>query len=394
MDVGADNFRFTLEDKNGLKKPCRTYRKAKTTNLHINSLDRYLPREIQTLVSTGPGVLGFLNFPSQTVAQTAGPIMMDSQQNSALNCLLQRGGNLSSGYYSRVALTDMTINLQLFNILGSYNNSFFIEVYQAPTPAPPANTNGTVYLISIPSGCYNYERMANALDVALTAIGVGDWTVLPPLFSGTNQTGFLIVGPAPQGGNNTYFRLVAVPTFGTYGDEVTPQLLQANSRFLRFMGFNNPTSFGYADPTVTTTPTTNGAYGTGIAGAIPNFCYTNYIDVYSVYLTNYKDAKDTNTSLQANTGNIARIYMTEAPLVGTNFNYVNGQQSQVPPDRTIVGIAPTIITKKWQNPNWCQWSPNQTINQVDITLRAQDGNILNWSALKQTEWSGTITLTE
>jgi hypothetical protein len=160
------------------------------------------------------------------------------------------------------------------------------------------------------------------------------------------------------------------------------------------MGFNNSVSFGYG-PNITTQPTTNGAWQTTVTGGIPNFCYTDYIDVYSQNLTNYKDSKDTNTALQSNNANVARIYMTEAPLVGEGFSFnSNTAQTKIPPDRSIVGIGSTFITKKWRYPNWSKWSPNATIDALDITLRSQDGNILNWSAEKQTEWSATITLTE
>ena len=396
MNVGADNFRFTLENQNGRKRPCRTYRKAKTTNLHINSLDRYLPRQLQTLVSTGPGVLGFLNYPnSQIVAQTAGPIMLSGSQNSVQNCRIQTSRPLTNGYYSRAAITDMTLNLQHYNILGSYNNSFFIEVYSLnPGPPPPANVNGTAYLVTIPAGCYNYAAMANAILLALNNLGIGAWAVLPPLFYGTDQTGFVINAPAPVAGIPTYFRLISQPSPGTYGGVVDTALLQANGRFLRFLGFNNSVSFGYG-ANVTTQPTTNGGYNSTVIGGIPNFCYTDYIDVYSQNLTNYKDAKDTNTALSSLNANVARIYMTEAPMVGNGFSVSpNTGVTPIPPDRSIVGFAPTIITKKWRYPNWSKWSPNATLDALDITLRSQDGNILNWSAEKQTEWSGTITFTE
>jgi hypothetical protein len=65
-----------------------------------------------------------------------------------------------------------------------------------------------------------------------------------------------------------------------------------------------------------------------------------------------------------------------------------------PADPLNVGDSPITVTKSWTNPNWSQWSPNQTVNAIDIRLIDMYGDTLAWSSMNQTEWSATLTLTE
>jgi hypothetical protein len=135
-------------------------------------------------------------------------------------------------------------------------------------------------------------------------------------------------------------------------------------------------------------PTADGTPYVAATGSAPNFLPTDYVDVVSQNLTNYKDAKDTNSTVQAPGGVLARIYLTECPL--TWASSTNG----VPVDATVLGFTSMSFCKTWQNPNWSQWSPNQTINTIDVRLLDMWGEQLFWSSSFPTEWSATLTLTE
>ena len=118
---------------------------------------------------------------------------------------------------------------------------------------------------------------------------------------------------------------------------------------------------------------------------------TDYVDIVSQSLTNYKPAKDTNSTLAAPNAVLGRIWLTEGTL---NFP-TNGQVSQgVPADTTTIGASPITITKTWTHPNWTELSPNQTIDKIDIQLLDMWGDKIVWSSNYPTEWSATLTLTE
>jgi hypothetical protein len=141
---------------------------------------------------------------------------------------------------------------------------------------------------------------------------------------------------------------------------------------------------GYAD-------INNGAQTSGVptyyltaSGSAPNLLPTDYVDIVSTALTNYKDAKDANSSVASPGAVMGRIWLTEG-AVNVSYN---------PVDPTNVGDSPITVTKSWSNPNWCQWSPNQTINAIDIRLLDMYGDTLPWSSVNATEWSATLTLTE
>jgi hypothetical protein len=136
---------------------------------------------------------------------------------------------------------------------------------------------------------------------------------------------------------------------------------------------------------------TGGTWGTAAAQIIvlgvPNMLPTDYVDVSSQALTNYKDTKDANSSIQSPGSILGRIWLTENWI--SNQTGANGI-----PDPNLAGVTPINFCKTWISPNWSQWSPNQAINSVDITLLDMWGQPLFWTPTYQTEWSATVTVTE
>ena len=362
MDVGSTNFRFDLDTKNGLMSETQAYRAPKTTELHLDSLDRYLPGMLVTNSI-------FTNFPNQNVAKLAGPLLLNSSL-SGTNVVIQAARPLVYGYFGRVALTQFCLKYQQPTIRTGYNDVFSIAL--ATTAGGPVFASAN---ITLPEGYYTLLDLAAELQVQLRASNpaMNASTVTAPGGVGNAKgDGFLV-----NTGSAFVFMAVLLAT------GVSEAIQLQRLRCLRTLGFTRP-MLGYPD--LNTGAQTSGAptYYLSASGSAPNLLPTDYVDVVSTALTNYKDAKDANSSVGSPGAVIARIWLTEGTV----------NQSSTPEDPLYVGSAPLTVTKTWSNPNWSQWSPNQTINAVDIRLLDMYGDTLNWSSGNATEWSATLTLTE
>ena len=374
MDVGTDNFRFNLDQKNGLVAPTQTYRNPRTTELHIDSLDRYLPSMIQTNTYVAAG------FPSQTNAKLLGPLVLNSQTNTGTDCVIQTSRPLVYGYFGRVALTQMFLKFQRPTITALYNNTFVLGTSNVAT-------GGVVALrtIVIPEGYYTYGSLP-AAGGDISAVIQAQMRTYAELAAAT------CTAPARPGdgfsfatGNPAVFMAVV------WGAGATGQGAQQLSlRTGRTLGFNRA-MYGYPDANTGAQTSTQPTLWTAASGSAPNFLPTDYVDIVSSSLTNYKPAKDTNSTLAAPTAVLGRIWLTE----GTANTPTNGQVSQgTPADTTTIGVSPITVTKTWTHPNWSELSPNQTINSIDIKLLDMWGDVIQWSSANPTEWSATLTLTE
>jgi len=363
MDVGATNFRFDLDTKNGLKSETTAYRMPATTELHLDSLDRFLSG---MLVSNAI----FTNFPSQNVAKLAGPLLLNTSASSGTNMTIQANRPLVYGYFGRVALTQFCLKYQQPTIRTGYNDVFSIVLSTSPSTAPFASAN-----ITIPEGYYSLTQLAAQLQVQIRAANaaLNAATVIAPRDTGNAfGDGFLV---------NTGSGFVFMAVVLTAG--VTEAAMLQRLRCLRTVGFTRP-MLGYPD--LNTAGQTSGSptFYVQASGSAPNLLPTDYVDIVSTALTNYKDAKDANSSVSSPGAVMGRIWLTEG---GVNV-------SNDPADPANVGDSPLTVTKSWSNPNWCQWSPNQTINSIDIRLLDMYGQTLDWSNVNATEWSATLTLTE
>jgi len=362
MDVGATNFRFDLDTKNGLKAETGTYRAPATTELHLDSLDRYLPN---MLVSSTI----FTNFPNQNVAKLAGPLLLNSGI-SGTNMTIQSARPLVYGYFGRIALTQFCLKYMQPTIRTGYNDSFNIVLSTSPTNPPFASST-----VTIPEGYYTTIQLAAQLQVQLRA-------------SNASMTAATVIGPRDTGnafgdgflvntGSGFVYMAVVLPV------GLTESLTLQRLRCLRTLGFTRP-MLGY--PNINSSIQTGGSpvYYIQASGSAPILLPTDYVDIVSSALTNYKDAKDANSSVSSPGAVIGRIWLTEGAVNVSNN----------PADPADVGDSPLTVTKTWSNPNWCQWSPNHTINAIDIRLLDMYGETLDWSSVNATEWSATLTLTE
>jgi hypothetical protein len=355
MDVGADNFRFTLDDP---EKRARTIRHPKTAELHLDSLDRYLPGNL-------PG----FSAPStpQNACKLIGPIIGASSNDSTNNCVIQTKRNLLYGYLSRVALTQFNLSWRIPTVVTGYND--LLSVFNGTTTT----------LLTIPQGYYNVNTLGIQLQTLLrTVTGLGALTVTNPdtqeATVGTSvTTGYAIATNS------------ATPMAFTYGssDNQFVQIGRAN----RLIGLNRagagltPDYIASPPSTILVTPSTTFTMG------IPNFRYTDYVDIVSQSLTNYMDTKPANSAVNSPSAVIGRIWLTEYPLASQTTQYAWPQDG-------MWGMNAMTFTKTWTSPMWMQWSPNQALSTVDITLLDMFGIPLPWTSTLNTEWSCTLTVTE
>ena len=355
MDVGSDNFRFTLDDP---ELKARTMRWPKTSELHLDSLDRYTAQSVSYLTTLSAGG-------NQTAAKLLGPLYSDAFLPATNNCIIQTKRNLIYGYMSRIALTQMNLSYRVptvtatsTNFIG--NNLIGVTINGSP-PRPVVIAPGFYTSQGLAAAFQAALRLADPLLVSATVIAPTSQTVG---YATVIQTGFIV----NSGSGSVFISFARIDTNATN--------LATSVRAYRLLGIN-----------------TGGTWGNQVAAQVitlgtPNLLPTDYVDVVSQTLTNYKDTKDANSSVQSPGSVIGRIWLTED-------SSINGQTATNGyPDPNLLGAAPMNFCKTWYNPNWTQWSPNQAINSVDVTLLDMWGQPLYWTPTYQTEWSATVTVTE
>jgi hypothetical protein len=382
MDVGSDNFRFTLGDP---EKTPKTTRAPMTSELHLNSLDRFTFAQLP-YVGIPPGLIPPYSNTSKSdvVTQNAGKILLGDKKSSTNECLLQTSRNLLYGYFSRVALTQFQLNYNVPTVVTGYND--LIGVVTAGNVAP-------VY-VALRQGYYTPNQLAAEIQLQVRAgvAALPAFTCLPPQNPVTVGIQAAIVGGFTANAIPVWFQFSTgggpamnfILGYDTVGSGAIPPDVQRRvARASRLIGMNKP-MIGYAEGQnpLTTAPT----QWTAIQGGVPNLMPTDYVDIVSKTLSNYKDNKDDNSSQQSPGCVLGRIYLTEGQSASS---IANGW-----PQASLQGQSPQVFTKDWYNPNWSQWSPNQSISSVDITLLDMWGAPLYWSSTYATEWSATVTATE
>ena len=362
MDVGSTNFRFDLDTKNGLKADASTYRQPATAELRIDSLDRYLPNMLTPNTLLAP----FNTDP--TIAKLAGPNYLPTNV-SGTNLTINNGRPLINGYFGRVALTQFMLKRNIPTVRTGVNDVFSIAVASSPAGPVVATVN-----IVLDEGYYTVDELATVLQTKIQASTafLAQAFVLAPFAVGNERNSGFLFGT----GNPTDFMAITLPA-GLTRQQTTQRLrcfklLGVDRELLGFVNVN--------DSPALPTPT----YYLEADGAAPNLLGTDYVDVVSSELTNYKDAKDANSSLGSPGAILARIWMVESTINNSND----------PADLMNLGSRPFTVIKSWTSPNWCQWSPNHTVDSLDIRLIDMYGNNLFWTSGAPTEWSGTLTFTE
>ena len=304
----------------------------------------------------------------QLVAKIAGPIYLPTSL-SGVDLTINNGRPLINGYFGRVALTQFMLKRNIPTVRTGVNDVLVIQVASSAAGPVVATVN-----IVLDEGYYTISELATVLQTKIQASSpfLATGFVLAPFAPGNERFSGFRFGT----GNPANFMAITLPA------GLTRQQTLQRLRCFKLLGIDREL-LGFANVTESATLPTP-TYYLEAAGANPNLLGTDYVDIVSTALTNYKDAKDANSSLGSPGAVLARIWMVESIINNSND----------PADLMNVGSRPFTIIKSWTNPNWCQWSPNQTIDSLDIRLIDMYGNGLFWTNGAPTEWSGTLTFTE
>lgn len=238
------------------------------------------------------------------------------------NFTIQKRQTFMSGFFHRIALTEARFEFNSPNV-NPRNN--IIGVYDAL---------GNEVAVDIDEGFYTPEELATELELRLqTLIPAQTWLVS---FTTTYQF---------QISSNANFVLFAWPY---------PTLAQSQAGLFFMMGF---TGFN-TDPAI------------AHQGAIfPPMTYTRYIDICSRQLTQYQKSKDNSTRENQTPGVICRLYLSNYGSEGVGTG--DETAKQIWP-----GCAPAVIYRYFNVPKYSSWSPGAFIDQIDIELRDDAGNLL------------------
>ena len=346
MDIGNADFRFRyVQPVHGgyETKDAKTIRQPTTSELHINSLDRF----DSTTAYSQP-----LN---QLIGLTSSPYTT----NTGTQFVITQFGSSINGYFNRLAISEINLTMNCPTINPSCNTlCFSIGV---------ANIQ---YNITIPNGWYTPLQLAGTLSILMTSAAGGTITVtyLPT----TNQY---------------QFTLVSIPTFiylrnpsNFISTNLSPAQIQAHYNLCRMIGAGR-SAFGLLPANTPINGATTFFPPVSFFTNNINLRSSDYYDIVSRSLTKYKKVIDTNTTDSIPSGVLARIYFP-APDTVSNTQSLSG------------GTVPFVMTKQYTEPNWCSWSPAENISTLDFTILDQWGNTVYWSSEFSTEIRLTILLSE
>jgi hypothetical protein len=310
--------------------PGQTNRSASSAFLLVDSADRLQVSELNS-----QGVF------SATALQTQQPLN---------NFIIQKRQPFITGFFNRLAVTECRFEFNSPNV-NPRNNQ--IKIAQGVS----------TYTLTVPTGFYTPVELALELtDILNNTVSVQTqwpgltWTVTyqnnPPgngLFTIANDG-----VPAAAGA-----------VFTLYPAEY-PTVAQTLKGLYFMMGFN------YANTEAAITAGKSAFYpanNTQVASMFPSMAYTRYVDVCSRQLTQYQKVKDSSTRENQTPAVLLRIYLGNYTVEGVGEGDASATE-------TWPGCRPCVIQRIMNVPKYSSWSPGQFIDQIDIQLRDDVGNLL------------------
>lgn len=260
--------------------------------------------------------------------QDVGAFLVGLQEGSNTQPLndfiIQKRQAFLSGYFTRLAVTEVRFEYNSPNVNPRNNKIVFFDV------------NSVEHIITIDEGFYTPDELADALQSALTTqIPIQTWTVTFTTnneFDITSDDDFQI---SPYDGYDTIDQMMRSLFF--------------------MMNFNVLYAFE---------PLQNHK-----SSPFPSMTYTRYIDVCSRALTQYQKVKDNSTRENQTPAVLCRIYLG---------NYTTEGLGDGDTTSTLYnpGCRPAVIQRIFNVPKYSSWNPGQFIDQIDIQLRDDIGNLL------------------
>jgi hypothetical protein len=108
----------------------------------------------------------------------------------------------------------------------------------------------------------------------------------------------------------------------------------------------------------------------------PTLIYTSYIDIISNKLSQYMKVKDSETAWAPDTAVITRIYLTNQGMITAPTITQTGTTAF---DTYAVGSRAFILNYTPQTPKNIKWDPAQAVNDFDIRVVDEFGDLVPWS---------------
>jgi len=347
MDVGNPDFRFTKLYQNDSRdeRVTQPVRASAYAELHVDSLDRY------------HDIAGGQNQLQETAKLTTPQSGRLDFNGTGQKFVINTKQYLINGYFNRIGVSQINLFYRVPTVVTGVNDT--LAFYSGPVGAP------LYYTVVIPQGYYTLTTMATQLQVLIRAA--------------TGNAAFSVATNTLAGGFT--FATNTADVFAiAFGSPLpvlwTEDQQQLYYRTARMLGAGR-ISFGF--PTETA-PVTN--FQTSVNTFCPNLLFTDYIDIVSSTLCKFKRVKDTNSTDTAQSDVIARVYLCAQD---TRENMGQGDA---------YGSRPFVINVGYKNINWCKWSPEESLQQIDITLLDMFGNPLPWTTAYGTEFQMTLLASE
>jgi hypothetical protein len=281
--------------------------------------------------------------------------------------IIQKQQPINTGFFTRIGLTELKFPWYVPNI-NERNNEFLYTQYSTTTSVFDISTIAFSTLVQLPEAFYTPQDIADTVTFQVNTNITSSFSTLGI----NNPSSFEMV----WNGEFSYFSLAtnAPNPYGFFSLTASPT--QARGGLVSVL--NLPWDYSIADnipfPAISyeSQPT-------------PRMCYTDYVDICSRKLTQYQNIKDNSTRENQTPGVLARVYLND--LVNSGFGYGSNDYETIQFNSSIIrspagtekswfGCSPTIIYRDFTVPKYSTWSPGQFVDQIDIQLRDDNGDLL------------------
>jgi hypothetical protein len=257
---------------------------------------------------------------------------------------IQRGNALLYGYFTRLAITQVSFDWKLPTIVAGKNDTIFLLNTVTAAEA----------LITLDEAFYTPDALANELASKIQAeiaLGLTGMTVIfdpvtGSFFFDSNGDDFLFLDPT--------------------ANNFTPTTDAQNTVILRTystIGVNNANTL---------------VIGSTKVLAPPNMIYTRYVDIVSKELTKYQNVKDNDTSPQNQLSQVVVRLYTTPPNSYIPTGVVPGAGASS--DATVsLGDRQFTLCVDYNTPKHIKWNPNEAVYNIDLQVFDEFGELLPWN---------------
>ena len=290
------------------------------------------------------------------------PIQFANTPTTSSDILFPARQSLLSGYFHRIGVSDLQLEWRTPNI-NTYNNTV---QWDSEYRITPISTVVSTYTTSIPVNFYNRSTLINTVCKAMSFTEQGG-PVSPPLYSvkpESNEYVNCIVqkNPAYLSTFGYDFRFITEDYFNTFLNQSTIIKPTTQKFFNTTQIFVFQTLFDNNE----------------LIDPVADLTYTRYIDIVSDNLAKYSRVKDAMTRQKLGQNNVlARVYLTP---------YNNKEQ--------FPGSEPFNMAVDYTSPKYIRWDPIEYLNDFDLRLYDQYGELLYWAPVFSTEYQLNIHASE